>query len=1238
MNNTIRKTKWRIAAGIWMTWAMAGSLTAQSVNQNFVQTETVNKPVKTESALNALSDMEDKCRVVEYYDGLGKHIQRVEVQASTKAKDQVIIQSYDAYGRNVRSYLPYETTSGNNGNFRSNAVSEQDAYFDLMGLIAPADRDYPFADQIFEPSSLNRVIEQGAPGFDWQPAQGHTKKFVFRTNDLSQGIDAVKRWDYAPATDQFVAAGNYAANSLFVEEAEDENGHKKISYKDKTGRTILVRVEINTTTTATNPASWANTGYFYDQKGNLRIILQPEGMNAVLSNGGNLYAGTIMDNFAFSYQYDERSRLIAQKAPGAGWKYFVYNPLDQVVLTQDAALRAQNAQFWLFSKYDHMGRPVINGLFQNTGNLTRDQLQASIRTNMENGQQKAFEARSPLNFDQNQGYTNQAFPQIVKELHTVTWYDHYDFNLDGIADRMYTFEPETPDNTAFYRAADKQTGSRAWILNKETDMPDSLLTVIFYDERGREIQSLSENHLGGVELLTRKYNFSGHTTRKVHRHTDANRNYAVINDITFDHRGQQLTTTQTNELDGVKDSPVIISSLEYDALGRLSERNLHSVDQGLTFTQSIDYGYNIRNWLTDINQINPACSATGSGELGSSETEGGLNGETSMLFGDDNTIDIFGMRLLHNTGFTSLNGTAAPQYTGNISGMIWQTASDCDVKGYGFQYDHMERMQNAWFAVEGTGGVWNQQLNRYSVNDITYDRNGNIQKLKRKGKTGASTFGLIDDLTYTYSGNKLLKVKDKVTSSFSSLGIDHFYDGNPTTNDYYYDAAGNIVTDNNKGTTVTYNHLSKPVKIQYSNGSRIDCIYDAGGNKLRQKVTAAGTTNTEDLVNGFFYKNQELAYFIQQEGRVNFVNQAAFEYQYNITDHLGNVRASFRPDALNDWVIVQEDHYYPFGMRMGGKSYQSGMENDIRFNGKSLVSDLNVDLYDYGFRWYMPDIGRFVSVDPLTDKYTYLTPYQFAENTPIQAVDMDGLESVYINIDMTLFDNFMANLISAEEFYKQLCEMLKNGTPQGQVESVKGLYEFAVALYEDPGAIARQIKDRVSQTFTDLGSTDPAVAGKAIGKLKFFTVELVAGSKAVSALGNTSKATQVIVAATEEAEGGFIILYRGQESASKVIKSYAAQENGYAYSQKIIETSNLDDLMMKHALDSRTNKSPFISASIDPAVAEHFAGPTGTVHVLRVPVSRAIPNPHNSFTIPGGASEAEYLIPNYIRLSEFITP
>ena len=88
-----------------------------------------------------------------------------------------------------------------------------------------------------------------------------------------------------------------------------------------------------------------------------------------------------------------------------------------------------------------------------------------------------------------------------------------------------------------------------------------------------------------------------------------------------------------------------------------------------------------------------------------------------------------------------------------------------------------------------------------------------------------------------------------------------------------------------------------------------------------------------------------------------------------------------------DLFSVQD--YDPFGMVQPGRSWKRKDSFRFGFNAKE---DDESDVQDYGFRYYDWLIARFISVDPLADEYPWLTQYQFAENTPIMATDLDGLE------------------------------------------------------------------------------------------------------------------------------------------------------------------------------------------------------------------------------------------------------
>lgn len=91
--------------------------------------------------------------------------------------------------------------------------------------------------------------------------------------------------------------------------------------------------------------------------------------------------------------------------------------------------------------------------------------------------------------------------------------------------------------------------------------------------------------------------------------------------------------------------------------------------------------------------------------------------------------------------------------------------------------------------------------------------------------------------------------------------------------------------------------------------------------------------------------------------------------------------------------ILQESHYYPFGMAMDGQwMSNTGRENRYLYNDKELNGDFGLDWYDYGARWYDPSIGRFTGVDPIAEDFPWVTTYNYAENEPIANIDLWGLQ------------------------------------------------------------------------------------------------------------------------------------------------------------------------------------------------------------------------------------------------------
>lgn len=136
--------------------------------------------------------------------------------------------------------------------------------------------------------------------------------------------------------------------------------------------------------------------------------------------------------------------------------------------------------------------------------------------------------------------------------------------------------------------------------------------------------------------------------------------------------------------------------------------------------------------------------------------------------------------------------------------------------------------------------------------------------------------------------------------------------------------------------------------------------------------------------------------------------------------------------------VVTANDYYPFGMLMPNRTFSTPSYR-YGFNGKENDNEVkgNGAQYDYGFRVYDPRIGKFLSVDPLTKSYPMLTPYQYASNTPISSIDLDGSESkivVYAETVLKDKDNqtlkTTASKIAREQIIQYIAQNLILPDPQ----------------------------------------------------------------------------------------------------------------------------------------------------------------------------------------------------------------
>jgi RHS repeat-associated protein len=799
------------------------------VNQNYVTEEKILKEGIIQEDETYFLEARERSTSFIYADELGRPVQKVQRRSSPVQKDIIVPITYDAIGRPDKSFLPYIAATST-GHFQNNSVADQEQFY-----AAPPEKifasSYPFAVNVYEPSPLNRVIEQGAPGTDWQPGIGRTVKFEFLTNDLA---DAVKLWilneSGRPETDQ-----NYDAGELFLNVTIDEHGNKVKEFKDKQNLTILKQVQ--------NGLQWVSTYYIYDDFNLLRYVIQPEGVARLSGNPDEIF----LDTWAFQYRYDKRKRLVEKRVPGSEWTYMVYDDRDRLVLTQDGNLRSKNQ--WTFVKYDALNRLVVSGIytFADPDDATRIITRSDISTKLSTDKfTESYTGKGDFF-----GYTNTIFPTEGLEVMSVTYFDNYDFIEDYLNTVGKTF---TYDKNALEGIEEEPfTFANGLITGQQTRIIDSdnwLKSSTWYNKRYQVIQTLSENNIGGNDRLSMRYDFAGKVLSRSTVHTkSAGAPIVLLEEFQYDHAGRLLA--QYHKIDN---NPKVNVKLQaYNALGQLVEKNLHLQEDG-SFHQSVDYRYNIRGWLTHIN--NAALS-----------NDGGVT--------NDEANDFFGFELKYNNAL--LSGSEA-QFNGNISEAFWKSAGS-NKQSFQYAYDPLNRLTRAGYRdldnPVNTG--------KYDESIGAYDNNGNIGRLKRRN----SVSGFMDDLSYTYSGNRLMTVTD------AGLKSEGFKDGENAGADYTYDNNGSLTADQNKKIeNIAYNFLNLVQSVKKSDTENIEYTYSADGTKLSQTVQEPDKEKTTDYAGQFVYEDGVLQFILHGEGRVTMTHPEP-RYEYFLKDHLGNVRVAF---------------------------------------------------------------------------------------------------------------------------------------------------------------------------------------------------------------------------------------------------------------------------------------------------------------------------------------------------------
>lgn len=880
-----------------------------------------------------------------YADGLGRPIQIIDKYGAPDGTSDVISKTeYDNIGRTYRTYEPI-SVGGNHGIFYTGAFTGG------------------YTQQLYEVNPLDRPKQTTPPA--WQ-----TTNHSYGTN-LSSLTNPEGQI--------------YPARSLMITTTTDPDGKSIDTYTDKMGRKILQRRRQSTNTNDI----WT----VYDDKSR-PVKDYPSGSS--VSTPGLIY----------EYRYDGDNNMIYKKVPDAAAELYRYDSRNLEVARRNLILLAQNR--WLVTHYDQYGRPSKRGYF-NGSNPT---------------------------------------PAPIPTIHTLL----EEYFYDG-------FNGSTTNTAPIYKgklrkkrikALDDISTNNIWTESEYT-----------YDIYGRVSQENTLNHLGDAEINTYTYDFGDNPLSNHHFLFGVN-GVNHLNSHTYDHRGRKIfdrhNLNGTGEVTTSQCNYDHKSQVIERNLGRHATTGTHQYLQSLDYTYN-PQGWltSINTLYTDLL---PFISDPCSGGIESYDEPPPLTTDEQDLFAlsldFNSTLSGSGIPASQNGNITALkwwhrnSGQYNQSYTyrydflnrvteakhGEIKQGVHTLKNQYNEK---LQYDPRGNITK----LDRRGMVQRPDIdgNCYkpmTIDSLTYvyesGTNKLVQVIDNAPCMDTITLPAMIDRDVNYAAGKLIRIKSTdvlcnvnmnltagteiriidtlhIPNSCGTPALVIAYQGPCPLNkytdgfnqqsisgQYLYDAGGNLYYDPNKKHTFQNNHLNLPYKIEGAENDEIQMLYSADGTLLQRKYVKNNIEISKiDYLRGKELKNGVLKNIYFFDGRI-IKTDATFSFEYEIKDHLGNVRVTFADDNNNGLIagteIRSRNDYYAFGMEWDNYLQQSEFnnpENRYKYNGKELVEEMGANLLDYHARQMDPILGRWLSIDPISEKFSSWSPYNYVENNPIRLMDPTGL-------------------------------------------------------------------------------------------------------------------------------------------------------------------------------------------------------------------------------------------------------
>lgn len=766
------------------------------------------------------------------------------------------------------------------------------------------------------------------------------------------------------------------------------------------------------------PKEYHYTLYYYDQAGNLVQTVPPQGVKPLTpAQVTSFLAGNRTEpahSLLSQYQYNALNQLIWQKTPDAGEMRLWYNDQGQLRLSQNSQQGKEGR--YAYNKYDTQGRTI------EVGELKTGVALATLVTALETPSFPVANASYVPSDIARTYYDQSANLAGFAQQHLRSRVSYSEVLEKGTTDKISTYYSYDPHGNV-KSVLQALPGLKAKRIDYRYDLISAKINYVFYqygqsDQLVHRYSYDSDNRLTEVYTSSDRFIWNKEAAYRYYQHGLLARlelgEYRVQGlDYTYTLqgwiKGVNMPYQGDPSNDGRASSKVGKDVMAY-TLGYY-QGDYQPIGTGLSLVESKGqlwprlqetlghsglYNGNISWMITDLLKV---------GEQAGNR----VKGMQAMLYGYDQLNRLVKSRSL--TNYVPASGFASRA----SMPLAYDEDYRYDANGNILSLKRMNELGGVMddFSYQYYGG--NNRLKEVKpvLRDTVYSA-GAIQtnhKVYRNITLQGGAYAPVGSPVRLNASQNILVSPDFKAASGADFYA-HVLDDTEGT--FLYDGVGNLVADQDQGVRISWTPGGKIREVR----SRIDSTvisyrYNAAGQRVEKKVVKDGkTTITRYVVDAggqvmalyrdttvveqYLYGSERLGSF---KRGVRQGMRSLGARQYELSNHLGNVLAviSDRVGMLTDssWAqVVSSSDYYPFGLAMKGRSYS---EDSYRygFNGKEKDSDIGGGKtnYDYGFRIYNPTIAKFLSVDPLTKKYPELTPYQFASNTPIQAIDLDGLEA-----------------------------------------------------------------------------------------------------------------------------------------------------------------------------------------------------------------------------------------------------